>query len=381
MLDVLDQAYPPATAESWDAVGLVCGDREQPVRSALLAVDPVATVVDEAVERGVDLLVVHHPLLLRGVHTMSTDSAKGRVLHRLTRAGIALYVAHTNADAAHGGVNDALADVIGLQDTRPLSVGADDGMLTLVCYVPQADLDRVLDAAAAAGAGVIGDYRRCGWSTLGNGTYEAGDGTNPTIGSAGERTDATPEAKLEMVLPASAARAVTAAVRAAHPYEEPALHLLAQHSLPAGWGIGRVGTLPQAISLRDLAQRLADGLPGTAQGVRVSGPADARVSTVALCSGAGDSLFGQVRASGADVYVTADLRHHPASEAREHDVDGRPYLIDLSHWASEWPWLPRCADLLEQVLDKAAITVSTRCTDPWTFHLPSTPNRWLRSHT
>lgn len=263
---LLDDVYPPATAESWDAVGLVGGDPGQEVRSALLAVDPVATVVDEAIDLGVDLLVVHHPLLLRGVHSIAADTAKGRVLHRLVRAGIALYTAHTNADAARGGVNDALAELMGLTRLRPLQQGEDD------------------------------------------------------------------------------------------------------------WGIGRVGELEASCTLRQLAERLAERLPATAQGIRVSGPADAEVTTVALCSGAGDSLFDAVRASAADVYVTADLRHHPASEAREHVGNGRPYLIDLSHWASEWPWLARCAEVLRPHL---AVTISTRCTDPWTFRVPS-PHRLQR---
>lgn len=370
LVDVLDAAYPPSTAQSWDAVGLVCGDRSDPVGSVLLAVDPVTTVVDEAIERGVDLLVVHHPLLLRGVHSVAADTAKGRVLHRLIRSGIALYVAHTNADAAHQGVNEALADLIGLSDTAPLEPGRGPDGLTLVCYVPADALDRVIDAAAAAGAGVIGDYRRCGWSVTGHGTFEAGLTTNPTIGAAGDRST-VPEAKVEMVLPAVKAAAVTEAVRAVHPYEEPALHLLTRHRAEADTGIGRVGDLTDAITLHDLASRLADVLPPTAHGVRVSGPPQALVGRVALCGGAGDSLFGPVRAARADVYITADLRHHPASEAREHRPDGRPYLVDLSHWASEWPWLPRCAELLGTILEPAAITVSTRCTDPWTFRLPS----------
>lgn len=369
VIAALEATYPPSRAEAWDAVGLVCGELSQPVRSALLAVDPVDTVVDEAIELGVDVLVVHHPLLLRGVHSVAAHTPKGRVLHRLIRAGIALYAAHTNADAARGGVNDALAELVGLTATRPLSPGDSEAQLTLACYVPEDHLEAVLDAAAAAGAGVIGDYRRCGWSSTGTGTYEAGPDTRPAIGRAGEHTSA-PEVKLEMVLPTAAASGVLDAVRAAHPYEEPALHLLTHHRQDAQWGIGRVGELPEPLTLRDLAQRLADRLPRTAQGVRVSGPAEASVRTVALCSGAGDSLLAAARASGADVYLTADLRHHPASEARAAREDGLPYLIDLSHWASEWPWLPRCAKLFPS---EVQVNISTRCTDPWTFQVNSAP--------
>ncbi|MFV0458427.1 MAG: Nif3-like dinuclear metal center hexameric protein [Actinomycetales bacterium] len=365
----LDSAYPPGTAESWDAVGLVCGDPRDAVRRVLLAVDPVEEVVEEAEHRGADTIVTHHPLLLRGVHSVSADTPKGRVVHRLIRSGIALYVAHTNADSAQGGVNDALADLIGLTDTHPLAPATDDE-LTLVTYAPEDAVQPVLDAISAAGAGVIGDYRRCAWTTPGTGTFEAGEAANPTIGAAGERSTIA-EVKIEAVLPAAARASVVRALVQAHPYEEPPVQLLRQATRPARTGIGRVGTLTTPLTLGELASRLAAAVPATAHGVRVSGPSHATVSRVAVCSGAGDSLFDRVRASGADVYVTADLRHHPAGEARAHNADGRPYLIDLSHWASEWPWLPRCAALLEQEWPQLPTHVSTVCTDPWTFVVPS----------
>ncbi len=372
---LLDDAYPPATAQSWDAVGLVCGDPQAPVRRVLLAVDPVPAVVTEAERMQADLLVVHHPLLLKGVHSVAADTAKGRVLHRLIRAGVALYVAHTNADAAPGGVNDALAGLLGLIDVHPLDPLPPDERFTLVSYVPPAQAEAVIDAAAAAGAGVLGDYTRCAWTGSGTGTFEAGAASNPTIGIAGERSQ-VPECKIELVVPAHRAGAVLEAVIAAHPYEEPAVQLLAQAAVShrANSGIGRVGRLESPCSLRDLAERIAQLLPPTAHGVRVSGDLDAQVSTVALCGGAGDSLFGEVRASGADVYLTADLRHHPASEARDFSGDGRPYLIDVSHWASEWPWLPRCAELLAAGFADLDLHVSTLSSDPWNLVLPGSPS-------
>lgn len=281
----LERRYPPGTAESWDRVGLAAGDPAAPVRRVLLAVDPVATVVDEAVAWDADLLVTHHPLLLRPVHSVAATSYKGALLHRLVRAGCGLYTAHTNADAAHGGVAEALADAIGLRDTVPL--------------VP-ADVE----------------------------------GRDPAA--------------------------------------------------PVLTGLGRVGTLAAPLPLRAFAAAVAAAVPATAQGVRYAGDPDQPVRRVAVLGGSGDSLFDAVRAADVDAYVTADLRHHPASEQQERaafDAAGtggppRPALVDLAHAASEWLWLPRAADALRADLAALGTTVetrvSTRRTDPWTGHVPQT---------
>ncbi|GAB2474627.1 Nif3-like dinuclear metal center hexameric protein [Xylanimonas ulmi] len=269
---VLDGLYPPDTAEAWDSVGLVAGDPTRPVRHVLLAVDPVATVVDEALEVGADLVVTHHPLFLKGVHSVAATTFKGSVVHRLLAAGVGLYNAHTNADAAPRGVADALADAVGLVDREPL-------------------------VAHAAGAQT---------------------------------------------------------------------------------GVGRVGRLAEPTTLGAFARRVAIALPATAQGVRVAGDLDATVRTAAVVGGSGDSLFDAVRSAAVDVYVTSDLRHHPASELRERALfeDGTPFLVDTAHFASEWPWLRyAAADLTAGVTARLAArgeegsvtcTVSTRVTDPWT---------------
>lgn len=270
---VLERTYDPAWAQSWDAVGLVCGDPDAPVRRVAFAVDPVAAVVDEAIAREADLLVTHHPLFLRAVHGVPATTAKGRLVHRLITNGVGLFTAHTNADSADPGVSDALAAALGLTGLRPL------------------------DALAG------------------------------------------------------------------HP----------------DLGIGRVGELREAEPLADFARRVGTALPATSGGVRVAGDPDRPIRRVAVCGGAGDSLFDAVRASGADVYVTADLRHHAACEALEHGAPDAPALIDVAHWASEWPWLEHAADTLRSSLAAAGTTVdayvSTLVTDPWTSHVSSSNTR------
>jgi dinuclear metal center YbgI/SA1388 family protein len=255
----LDDVYDPAWAESWDAVGLVCGDPDQPVERVLFAVDPVAAVVAEAIEWGADLLITHHPLLLRPVSSVAATTPKGRLVHRLITSGVALFTAHTNADVANPGVSDALARTVGLTGRLwPLAPAAD----------------------------------------------------------------------------------------------EPSR------------GLGRIGTPAAPLSLAEFAAQAAKGLPATAGGLRVAGDPDRTVRTVAVSGGAGDSLLDAARAAGVDVFLTADLRHHPASEFGEHD-DG-PALIDAAHWATEWPWLADAERLLTGALDLQT-RVSTLVTDAWTI--------------
>ncbi|MGN6299926.1 MAG: Nif3-like dinuclear metal center hexameric protein [Angustibacter sp.] len=370
----LDGLYPPASAASWDAVGLVCGDPEQQVTRILFAVDPTADIVDEALEWNADLIVAHHPLLLRPVSSVAATSAKGRVVHRLIRGGCGLYVAHTNADVAVPGVSDALARVLGLDHLEPLAPSPVVELDKLVVFVPTDQAERLVDALAAAGAGEVGDYRRCAWTTTGTGTFTPQPGAAPAVGEVGRAAQVT-ETRVEMVLPRRRRHDVVRAMRLAHPYEEPAFDVLELADEGRGSGIGRVGSLAQPVTLDQFARLVAQALPFTVQGVRVSGDKDALVQRIAVLGGAGDDQFDAARASGADVFVTADLRHHPASEAREHAAGGRPFLVDVSHWASEWPWLAGCESRLVADLGEQGSTVETRVsttrTDPWTAHIPS----------
>jgi dinuclear metal center YbgI/SA1388 family protein len=372
VLGVLEALYDPRTAQEWDAVGLVTGDRDQPVRRVLFAVDPVDAVINEAVGWGADLLVTHHPLLLRGVHSLSTDHPKGRSVTALVRASVALYVAHTNADVARPGVSDALAELLGIEDTRPLRPIADAALDKVVVFVPHDAVDGVVDAMASAGAGRLGDYERAAFLSEGTGTFRPLPGAKPAVGHIGA-IERVGETRLEMVAPPSRVAAVIAALRAAHPYEEPAFDVLLTRPDPGNRGLGRVGRLPAPETLREFGERVASVLPRTAAGVRVAGDLDALVQSVAVCGGAGDDLFDDVRRVGADVFVTADLRHHPASESLAH---GSPALVDCAHWATEWPWLGQAAARVAAALTERGATVETRVshlvTDPWSCHLDGT---------
>lgn len=259
--ETVETLWPLSGAEGWDAPGLLSGNPAAPVERILLAVDAVSATVDEAVETKADLLLVHHPLLLRGVTSIAEDRYKGALLATLIHNGCALIAAHTNADVVAEGTSAVLAARLGVTAAEPIAPAVD---------------------------GVT--------------------------------------------------------------------------------GIGRVGTLPQPTTLGALARALADLLPPTAGGVRAAGDYNQPVSRVAVCGGAGDSLLGSPAVREADVYITADLRHHPASEAREQALlGGGPALLDVSHWASEWLWLETAAAQLRTALPGVAVEVSELRTDPWDF--------------
>ena len=368
IVEILERRYEPRWAESWDAVGLTCGDPDNPVERVVFAVDPAAATVEETIDVGAELLVTHHPLFLRPVHSVAATTPKGRLIHRLVSNGAGLFTAHTNADAADPGVSDALAETLGLTDLRPLDPQPADPLDKLVVFVPDSDAERLLDALAAAGAGTIGAYERCAWTTTGVGTFRPLSGASPTIGSVGA-IEVVPEMRIEMVLPRSRRIDVVRALLDTHPYEEPAYDVYELATHPGSRGIGRIGTLDNPEPLSRFVQRAAAALPPSAAGVRASGDPERTIRTVAVCGGAGDSLLAAVRAAGVDAYLTADLRHHPASESGE---DGGPALVDVSHWASEWPWLRQAQAALIDGLTKLGTTVETRVsttrTDPWTLH-------------
>ncbi len=371
VVSLLDRRYDPRIADSWDRVGLVCGDPDEPVEQVMFAVDPVAVVVDEAIADGVQLLVTHHPLFLSGVHGVPADDSKGRIVHRLVRAGVGLLTAHTNADNARPGVSDAIATALGLSEVTPLEAleSEPDPVDKYIAFVPVGDTQALIDAMAGAGAGQIGDYERAAFTSPGTGTFRPMQGANPTIGSIGQ-VEQVAESMLQMVAPRRRRAQVIAALRSAHPYEEPAFDVMEVAGVPSGRGGGRVGDLCEPTTLGQFAELVAATLPSVAQGVRAAGDPDRVVRRVAICGGSGDSMLRAADASGADVYLTSDLRHHRASE---HLEAGGCALVDVAHWAAEWMWLPQAARLLEQDAATAGYslgtTVSTTVTDPWTFHV------------
>lgn len=349
VMGALDQAYPPHLAHGWDSVGLVCGDPDDTIDSVTVAVDATAAVVDAVGERG--LLLAHHPLLLRGVDTVAASTPKGDLIHRLIRRGGALFTAHTNADAANPGVSDALADVLGLDVEAVLDPAPSPAELDKwVVYVPPDSAESLGSALVAAGAVRIGDSAHRNWTMPGTGQLQR-----------------LAEDRLEVIAPSRLRREVLAAMRRAHPDGEPAFSVVSMAPLPSDVGIGRIGSLPRPERFVDFVARVNAALPQTTWGVRAAGDPDAVVSRVAVSGGAGDSLLAAATAAGVHAYVTSDIRHHPADEhRRSSDVA----LVDVAHWASEFPWCSQAAGMLQaQFGSSLAVSVCDIRTDPWNIDI------------
>lgn len=359
---VLDRHYPPATAAEWDAVGLVCGERAASVRTVLLTVDVTAAVIEQARTCGADLVIAHHPLLLKGIHAVDVGHPKGRMMTDLITSGIALHCAHTNADVGSSGTVAALAEALGLIDPEPLRATNPLLLDSMVTFVPAEHLSGVVEALVAAGAGSVGDYDRAYFASPGTASFRPGPHARPFVGVRGEVAEVA-EVRLEMVLPRATRSAVLAALWTSHPYKQPAYDLHELVDLPSGAGLGRVGPLAAPITLRAFVETVRSALPAWPAGLRIAGDPDRVVRTVAIQAGAGDDLLDAARQAGADVYLTSDLRHHPAGEALA--WPDAPALVDVSHWAAEWTWLPVLDRLLRAELAVTTV-ISELCTDPWT---------------
>ncbi|ANE04475.1 Nif3-like dinuclear metal center hexameric protein [Corynebacterium crudilactis] len=370
---IMDEAYPPALAESWDKVGLICGDPAASVRKVGLALDCTQEVAEKAVALGLDMLIIHHPLLLRGVTSVAADEPKGKVIHTLIRGGVALFSAHTNADSARPGVNDKLAELVGIKAGRPIAPRLLGGMDKWGVHVLPKDAAPLKKMLFDAGAGAIGDYRECSFEFEGTGQFRPVEGANPTEGDV-DKLFKAPELRIEFVAPRNLRARLTSVLREAHPYEEPAFDIVEMHSaesLENATGLGRIGELPEPMRLADLVQQVANNLPETAWGIRATGDPDQMVSRVAVSSGSGDSFLSDVIKLGVDVYVTSDLRHHPVDEYLR---DGGPAVIDTAHWASEFPWTAQAQEILQEKAPQIEVDVISIRTDPWTMSAHAQPS-------
>lgn len=355
--------YPPAQASSWDSVGLQVGDPAWPVERVLVSLDVTSAVVDEAADGPPTLVLAHHPLLLRPLDRLTPATAPGKIALHAASNAVPILAAHTNLDVTGdgAGTSDPVARVLDLKDVRPLTAQVRDGELKLVTFVPSDHVAPVLDALAAAGAGVIGDYTRCSFRVAGTGTFRPGAGADPHTGTVGS-DNAAPEERLEMVLPRGRAGEVVRALRVVHPYEEVAYDL-SPLLTGAEVGFGRIGTLPQPAVLRTVAATVRDRLP--APHLRFGGRADTLVRTVACVGGSGDSMVGAALAAGADVLVTGDLKHHVVLDALELGLA----MIDAGHHATEVAvlplWIQRLASAARGRDLRAELIASKIPTVPW----------------
>ncbi len=361
IIQTIQRLVPEELAEPWDAVGLQIGAAEAPVSGVLVALDVTPQVLQEAELRGAQFILAHHPVIFEPLTRVTSEDAVGSLVARAVRGNVVIYVAHTNLDSCPGGVNDALAAALGLEDTIPLVPAPAGRRYKLVTFVPPANLDAVRDALCQAGAGVIGEYSCCSYSGPGEGTFKPSEKANPTAGERGE-LNRVEERRLEVMVEPGGIGAALQALLASHPYEEPAYDIYPTRQV-SGAGMGRLGSLPEEMSLGAFAElcRARLGAPH----VKVSGDPQVPVSSVAVCGGSGKELVEAASRAGAEVFLAGEIGHHAALAGRQMGLS----LVEAGHYHTEKVVLEPLAAMLAARFSEEGlavdIAVARTITEPW----------------
>ncbi len=356
IVDLLETRYPSAWAVAGDHSGLEVGDPDSDIETILVALEATPAIVAEALERGAQLLLTHHPLLYRPLAVVREDQPGGALLADLIRSGLALVSCHTNLDVAPGGLNDYLAQRLELTGVAVLAPTTLDAWYKLVVFVPVGYEDRVRQALGDVGLGIIGRYTHCSFAGRGQGTYRPGAGAQPFRGTVG-RLSRAEESRLEILAPESRLPAALSRLRAVHPYEEVAYDLYPLKHAGTSLGLGRVGRWPEPRPLdRVLALiKEAFGVPR----VRVWGQPPQEVRRLALCSGSGGDLIPEAQAAGAQIYLTGEVRHHqvPPGDLKNFAI------LEVGHFASEAVFMKPWAEQLEGLFGEAGLSLRVAAAD------------------
>lgn len=359
---VVEQIAPLGLAQSWDNVGLLVGDPEKQIKNVLLTIDVTKAVVAEAQALKTDLILSYHPIIWDGLKHVLADGPTQRV-YDLIRSNIAVFSIHTALDAQIGGVNDGLAEMLGIVNAKPLGDYVEynpQENYKLVVFVPVEAMDKVANAVFAAGAGAMGNYRDCGFGTDGTGTFLPLKGAHPAIGRQGRR-EAVHEIRFETIVPAEKLDAVVAAMKEAHPYEMPAFDIFKLFGYGSTFGLGRFGPLAKPAKIAQLVEQIKEQTGAKAVGL--VGDSKRLVRTAAVCAGTCGRILNTVIANGADLYLTGELKHHEALAAQEAGLT----CICLSHTVSERFMLKKLAKQLKDRMKPATIRISKKDADPFTW--------------
>jgi len=327
-IGLLHRLYPPDLAQEWDNVGLQVGEPDSTVQRIMVALDPSMENLHSAHTNSCQLLLTHHPLLFKPLKRISTSDPTGRIIAYALRHQINIVCAHTNLDSGANGLNDWLAATLCLTEPLILQPCAQDRFFKLVVYVPPSHREELLQALFRGGAGHIGRYDHCAFSVEGRGQFRPGADTNPFLGTPGQE-EQVEESRVETIVPRRNLNKVLSQMRRAHPYEEVAYDLFELHNETRTTGLGRIGKLPETTTLEAFAHTCKKQLKCT--NLRIVGPPEAPVRSVAVCSGSGSSALHAAKFSGADVLVTGDFKYHEAQSAAALGIN----VIDAGHFATE----------------------------------------------
>lgn len=312
IISLFEQWAPKSLAVEGDPVGLQIGTLNKTITKVLVTLDVNLDTVEEAIVNGCELIIAHHPPIFRGLKNMRTDLPQGLLIEKLIKNDIAVYAAHTNLDIATGGVNDLLAHTLQLENIKILEQTTSEKLMKLVVFTPTESTDAVRKALASAGAGQIGDYSDCSFTSAGEGRFKPSDLASPYIGQANNLA-IVEEDKVEVVFPISIKKEILKALWTNHPYEEPAYDLIMMESEVNQQGLGRIGTLPEKQTLSAYAKLVKKQL--NVPFVRVVGDLTKDVKKVAVLGGDGNKYIQTAKRAGADVFITGDLYFHVAQDA------------------------------------------------------------------
>jgi dinuclear metal center YbgI/SA1388 family protein len=361
IVETIEKIVPLKLAQDWDNVGLLIGDTQKNVKNILLTIDITGDVLAEAKRLKTDLIISYHPVIWDGLKKITAAGPTG-IVYELIRAGIAVFSIHTALDSAIGGVNDCLAEIIGIHNGRPIGdyVDSPAGVhYKLVVFIPAKAAAKVSNAVFAAGAGAIGNYSNCGFQSKGEGTFLPLKNAKPAIGKKG-RIEVVNEIKFESIVPAEKLDDCVAAMKKAHPYEMPAYDVIKLYNNSQNkFGLGRIGRLEKPTRLNNIITKIKKATGAKAIGI--IGREDRLVKTAAVCAGACGKIINSVIAAKADLYLTGELKHHRALAAQEAGLT----CICLSHTVSERFILKKLAKQLQKQIRQVTIKISKKDADPF----------------
>ena len=355
IIDVLEKLAPPLLQEDYDNSGLLIGNKNNSCTGALISLDVTEKVIEEAKARKCNLIISHHPLIFRGLKKITSDNYISRTIINAIKKDIAVYAIHTNLDNVSHGVNSKIAEKLGLRNCTVLF--PKDGQLKkLVTFSPVANAEDVRNALFAAGAGAVGKYSECSYNVSGEGTFKAGEGTNPFVGKQGQR-HTEPEIRIEVIFPPYIQETLLTSLKRAHPYEEVAYYIQPLDNLDELTGSGMVGDLDEAISPEDLLEKLKHQFKLSV--IRHTDSPSKTISRIAICGGSGFFLLPNAIASGAQAYITSDIKYHDFFEA-----EGEILLADIGHFESEQFTTDLLSDILSEKYPNFAVLKSETRTNP-----------------
>ena len=353
----IEKIVPLKLAQDWDNVGLLIGDPQQNIKNILLTIDITKDVLAEAKRLRTNLIISYHPVIWDGLRKINQDS----IVYDLIQADIAVFSIHTALDAVIGGVNDGLAEIVGIVDGKPIGdyVESPQGNnYKLVVFVPIESTAKVSNAIFAADAGAIGNYSNCGFIAEGTGTFLPLDGARPAIGKK-DKLEKVNEIRFETIVPAEKLDNCIAAMKKAHPYEEPAFDVFKLYNNQSKFGLGRIGKLQKPVQLNKILERIKKHTGAKAFGI--IGKQKRLIKTAAVCAGSCGKIINSIIAAKADLYLTGELKHHQALAAQEAGLT----CICLSHTVSERFILKKFAKQLQKQIGQITIKISKKDADPF----------------